>query len=215
MIEEKSTITYNENAIQSPTPHDPKVVIDIGRGLVTMLLGLAAFLLASLGVIDFGEKQAVYSPVILLLSSLNILLAARTIDWLLDRIDAHSWAKLFGCRKQEDFDKFSVRFRKWDGSRFRMRMYGGAYFVFSLIISFVASISLYLGIDHAQGIGLLFSVSEMFGLQTKVKFLVSAVLFVYILYQMLTIESKGSRYFFVGAVSVICFLLIERILIGW
>jgi len=87
VIEEKNTTTHKRNNIQCSTLLEPKVVIDIGRGLVAMFLGLAAFLLAIRGIIEFGEKQAVYLPVILLLSSLNILLAARTIDWLLDRID--------------------------------------------------------------------------------------------------------------------------------
>ena len=210
-MEENSTTTHDKNDNHHSPWVDPKVVIDIGRG--AMLLGLAAFLLATLGLIE-GKQQTVYIPLILLLSSLNILLAARTIDWLFDKINVQSWAKLYGYQKADEFDKFFSSFRKWDGAYFRIKMFGGSYFVFSLIISFVASVSIYFAIDYAQDLGFLLSVSESFGLQTKIKFLVASTFFAYIPYQMLTIRSTGSLYFFVGAVCIIFFLLIERILTG-
>jgi len=87
---------------------DPKVAIDIGRGLVTLLIGIATFLLASLSVLEFSDEQNVYVLIILLLSSLTILLAARIIDWMIDRIDLQSWAILYQKKTSKDLADFEI-----------------------------------------------------------------------------------------------------------
>jgi len=194
---------------------DPKVAIDIGRGLVTLLLGIAAFLLTVLSIFKFEEDQKGYIPIILLLSSLTILLAARIIDWMLDRISLQSWVILYQIQNTKDLVNFERDFKRWDGAYFRARIYGGAYLVFSVIISFVAAASLYFAIERAQAFGLLFSVSEMIGIKAKFKILVCSLLFLYIPYEMLTTKSKWGRYFFFGAVFVIAVLVIEALIRNW
>ena len=193
---------------------EPKLVTDFGRGLIAIFLSFAAFSFAVKGFITIDKTNEYYLPVFLLFASLNILLAARTIDWLLDRINVKSWEAICNSSTPKKFEDFFHYFYKWDGAYFRMRMFGGAYFVLTIMISLITSFSVYYGIKHLQGMGILFSISNSLGLHTEFKFIISVFLFVYIIYQMLTIESKGSRYLFVGSVSILSFLIAERIILG-
>jgi len=205
-------ILPTENLVGGQGTLDSKVAMDIGRGLATLLISLAAVLIALAGIISTEEELKALEPILLIFSSLNILLAARIFDWLLDRIDAHSWARLPGVMINGDFVQFSQEFAKWDGAYFRMRIYGGAYFAFSIFISAVASTCLFYAIVRAQELGLLFSIHKTFGFSTQVKFLFCAILFAYIPYQMMTIESRGGRLFFFGGIFVIGLLILESII---
>lgn len=208
--------TARQDADRYSTAHlDAKIPIDIGRGLATLLIGMAAFLIALAGIVGIEGEEKACVQIMLLFASLTILLAAKIMDWMLDRIRLETWASLYQISSPKGMAMFEREFYKWGGAYFRTRIYGGAYLIFAILISFVAATSLYFAIERVQSFGVSFSVSDAIGWKTSFKVLVCLLLFLYIPYEMLTIKPKWGRVFFFGAVFVISILVVEAIIRQW
>lgn len=172
---------------------EPKVVIDIARGLLAVLLGIAAFSMA----ISHANELAQFKNYLYLLAVFCIILTARLCDWMLDRVTCESWAKALG---RTDIEAFSCEFKKMDGFAFHSSMYANTYLIFTLLISGIAVVG------SIELIGLLQTTQNqsIFGF---VKFLSGLTLFAYISYQMLTIESKYATSIFFSIIFVLLSLL--------
>jgi len=170
---------------------EPKLAIDVGRGLIAIFLAFSAISLAMK-----GKVEVKYEPYAFLISAFCLVLVARTFDWMLDRINMFTWAKLFEVQNLDDFE---IEFKRLDGALFRIKLYGGAYFIFVIAISVIASFSMLysLGMFKVESHLLM----ECFSV---IRIMTPIIVFVYIPYQMLTISSKGSLPFFIlSLVSII------------
>ena len=78
---------------------EPKVVIDIARGLLAVLLAISAFSMA----LSHTSQLAQLAKYLYLLSVFCIVLSARLCDWMLDRVACESWAEVLG---RNDIDVF-------------------------------------------------------------------------------------------------------------
>ena len=185
-----------------PKPLENKIIVDVARGLATLFLSLAAIFLGLAAFVDKQEFGQHLQVIFLSLTSLHILLAARIIDWILDKIPPELWASVSDVDKDIALEKFTVMFFKWEGLYFRLRMFGGAYAAFVAIITVIAAAAFYVSIYRAQQLDLLPSISGMTGADTSLKFFVCLFITAYIPYQMMTINAKGHKFLFAAGVFI-------------
>ncbi|GAB5445700.1 hypothetical protein [Gymnodinialimonas sp.] len=185
---------------------EAKTVIDVARGFTAVLLALAAVFMSAAAFLHQQAGTELLQMIFLALTTLHMLLAARMIDWILDKITAEVWMAVPSVGKTIEPISFRSEFQRWDGAYFRMKMFGGAYFAFVTVTTLIGVSTLYLAIFRAQQLGVLPSISQYLGAQTSLKFFLCFMLGLYLPYQMLTIRSHFARPVFVcGVILIIAF----------
>ncbi|PLX95333.1 MAG: hypothetical protein C0620_04440 [Desulfuromonas sp.] len=176
------------------TWNEPKLVIDIGRGILAIFLSISALSLA----LTKAEMFHPYAKHFLLMSIFSLLITARVCDWMLDHVTSQSWSVVLG---RQDCDDFEEEFKKWDGLLFRAKMYANTYLIFSIIVAGVAIFGAteFIEIFRTKNNELIINASKL---------LSSVSLGLYIPYQMLTIKSKYSEIIFSVISSIIIFFVL-------
>lgn len=180
-----------------------KIIFDVARGFASMLLALAAIFLGAAAFVEQQNNGPLLQMIFLSMTTFNIFLAARVIDWILDKIPPELWVSIQNVDKNIEIKEFKCNFYKWHGSYFRIQMFGGAYFAFVMMITIIATSTLYITLYRAQELGIIFSFSKLVHADTSLKFFLCTLLFIYLPYQMMTINAKGSRLIFAGGIVVI------------
>jgi hypothetical protein len=185
-------------ASDRPPTLDPKIAIDVGRGLAAILITLSGIgLTLSKSLPPNTDKRVLI--VVQSVSLISLLISARIIDWLLDRIDYEVWVRVLRLADQEK-EVFRRKFECFDGAMFRSQVYGGGYLFFTLVISVTGAVTLWSLLGQTP-------LSNHEGVNPTL----SIVLAVYLSYQMLTIKSKFGNSFLVVAISTVVLLLILRV----
>lgn len=163
-----------------------------------MFLAISTFSMA----LSHTDQLSKYASYLYFLSTLCIVLAARMCDWMLDTVSCESWAKIKGVKYD---DKFMMEFERWDSIRFRVGIYSNVYFIFALIISFVAFIGVYwlIGSFDSKSHAVFMMVA---------KFALGFLMFIYVNYQMLTFNSRhASKFIIFIACSVVAVFAISKL----
>lgn len=187
-------------------PLEAKTVVDVARGFTALLLALAAVFMSAAAFLHQQTGTELIQMIFLALTTLHILLAARMIDWILDKITPEVWIAVPSVGKTIEPTAFKSEFKRWDGAYFRVKMFGGAYFAFVIVTTLIGVSTLYLAIFRAQQLGVLPSISQSLGVQTSLKFFLCFMLGLYLPYQMLTIRGHFARPMFIcGVILIIAF----------
>lgn len=167
------------------TWEEPKLPIDVARGLLSIFLGLSGLSLTFTKLIN---EKSIHNIELYSFAIICLFLSARIFDWMLDSINSASWAKL----TNQDHDKtFINEFNKWDGFIFRAKIYDHTYFVFSIIISALSYVSCFYLLDNVESV---FSKTLSIHSYVIIAKVFSILIPVFILYQMMTIKSKYSKH---------------------
>jgi len=186
-------------ASDRPSTLDPKIAVDVGRGLAAILIALSGIGLTLSRSLPSGTDERVLI-LVKFASLISLLMSARIVDWLLDRIDCEVWARALGLVDQEK-EAFRRRFGCLDGAVFRSRVYGGGYFFFTIVISITGAATFWSLLGQTP-------LSNYEGVNATL----SIVLALYLSYQMLTIKSKFGNGILVGAIFAVGLLLALRVL---
>lgn len=180
--------------------HDPKVPIDLARGLASLLTALCGVSFALVRQFASNPKQTALAITSALFCTVCALAAARVVDWIMDRLDAKTWyltlyhegdiSNLADEDRKQHYDKFEQKFLAIDGCLFRLQAYAGGYAAYSVLIALAAFFSIWY-------VGSQFSISPPM-IHGTFGGLVSA----YVIYQMMTIKSAIGTWAFVGAMCV-------------
>ncbi len=177
-------------------PLEAKTVVDVARGFTALLLALAAVFMSAAAFLHQQTGTELIQMIFLALTTLHILLAARMIDWILDKITPEVWIAVPSVGKTIEATTFNSEFKRWDG----------AYFAFVIVTTLIGVSTLYLAIFRAQQLGVLPSISQSLGAQTSLKFFLCFMLGLYLPYQMLTIRGYFARPMFAcGVILIITF----------
>lgn len=157
---------------------------------------------AHISLFGFSSSE---KALILLFCSASLIVAARVVDWIMDRLHANFWrivsandAELNNLYNRSLHVKNARERPPLDGAWFRFHIFGSGYFALVVFISFSASV----GVWHA----VFFLQQEYYFIDdgTLFEWLLSILLFCYMVFQMMTIESKNGTLFFVISLAV-CF----------
>lgn len=196
-------------------PLEAKIVVDVARGFTALLLTLATIFMSAATFLNHQPDTELIQMTFLALTTLHILLAARMIDWILDKITPEVWVSVPSVGKDIDPEAFQIEFNRWDGSYFRMKMFGGAYLSFVVVLTLIGVTTLYLAILRAQQLEKLPSLSQSLGVQTSLKFFLCFMLGLYLPYQMLTIKSHFAKPMFICGVVLIIAFFAKGIIISY
>lgn len=189
---------------------DPKIGIDLGRGLVAMLIAISAALIAGvIGVNDMPPIQVTTTITVeielvqvcaLVFAGALLFAAARTIGWMIDRVEAGVWYQYFG---QE------VDVRGWHGIPFRCRLYGGGYLLLAIALALAVAMCLYFSVLRLQSFGLLPVLTPSGHILDSTKFVSALLVFMFCLYEMMTEKSRTGWFFLAVAVLVLTWSAIK------
>lgn len=180
---------------------DKKVGIDLGRGISTLLIGIAAMLIAAAVAVDGKKDYVIIQVFLLILAAINLFAVARTLGWIIDRISDDIWNEVYTVERASK-KQFQIWTDKFDGAYFRCTIYGGAYAVITLTVSSIISLCFYFTILRLQQVEILPILTPSDHIFNSTKFYASIFVFVFTSYQMLTKKSRNGYLFFAGCASV-------------